>query len=113
MNFVQISRASDNPKTAPKGRHNIGRGVSPCFVVHQQTKPGKGDTTQLYVPPRWGSNGIRLVRNKATFRLSISVLSAFSVVREKPAVKVSVILCRLCEKNLCMPNIRPSMPQCR
>ena len=58
MNFVRISRASDNPKTAPKGRHNIGRGVSPCFIARQQTKPETGDTTKLYVPPRWGSIGI-------------------------------------------------------
>ena len=52
MNFVRISRASDNPKTAPKGRHDIGRGVSPCcFVARQQTEPGTGDTTKLCATP--------------------------------------------------------------
>ena len=38
-------------------------------VVRGSTKPGKGDTAKFYVPPRWGSIRIRLVRNKATFRL--------------------------------------------
>lgn len=52
MNFVQISRASENQKTAPKGRYNIDRGVSPCcFVARQQNKPGTGDTTKLCATP--------------------------------------------------------------
>ena len=55
MNFVQISRASDNhpQKNACVFKISV---FSVRSVV--EIKPRTGDTTKLYVPPRWGSIGI-------------------------------------------------------